>query len=110
MSSLLLDIASNVTLIFPCRGILHDPEVFEDPFEYKPDRFLKDGEVNPEVLDPNLVSFGYGRRICVGRFFANSSLFAIIAHVLSVYDIRPGLDENGEEVKITPDMTTGLLS
>lgn len=78
--------------------------------EYKPERFLKDGKPNPDVLDPNMTSFGFGRRICPGRFFANNSLFSIIAHVLSVYDIRPALDENGNEVTITPDMSTGLLS
>lgn len=104
------ELTPNAVLTHSRRSILHDPEVFEDPLEYKPERFLKDGKLNPEVLDPSVASFGYGRRICPGRFFANNSLFSIIAHVLSVYDIKPGLDENGNEVKITPGMSTGLLS
>lgn len=43
-----------------CRKLLHDPEMYQDPLEFKPERFL--GE-KPE-LNPNKIAFGYGRR-CV---------------------------------------------
>jgi cytochrome P450 len=92
------------------RSILHDPEIYEDPLTYNPDRFLKDGKIDPTVRDPATASFGFGRRICPGRFFSESSLFSIVAHVLTVFDIKPSLDENGREVEIKPDMTGGFLS
>ena len=38
--------------------MLHDPEVYSDPFEFKPERFL--GE-SPE-RDPRDICFGFGRR------------------------------------------------
>ncbi|KAF9440499.1 cytochrome P450 [Macrolepiota fuliginosa MF-IS2] len=90
--------------------ILHDPEAFEDPLTYNPDRYLKDGKIDPTVRDPNVASFGFGRRICPGRFFSDNSLFSIITHILAVYDIRPGLDKDGKEVEIKPEVTSGLLS
>ncbi|KAF9442390.1 cytochrome P450 [Macrolepiota fuliginosa MF-IS2] len=90
--------------------ILHDSEVFENPYTYNPDRYLKDGKIDPTVRDPSVASFGFGRRICPGRFFSDNSLFSIIAHVLAVYDIRPGLDNNGKEIEIKPEMTGGSLS
>jgi len=90
--------------------ILHDPEVFDDPLTYNPDRYLKDGKIDPTVRDPTVASFGFGRRICPGRFFSDESLFSTIAHVLAVYDIRPGLDKDGKEIKMEPRMTSGLLS
>ena len=30
--------------------------------EYQPERYLKDGKLNPDVIDPESVAFGYGRR------------------------------------------------
>ena len=91
------------------RSILHDPEVYKDPFVYNPDRFLKDGKIDPSVRDPTM-TFGYGRRICPGRFLAENSLFIFICHIMTVYDIRPGLGDDGKELDIKPEMTNGLLS
>ena len=44
------------------RSILHDPEVFEAPEEFKPERYLKNGQIDPGVRDPVVAAFGYGRR------------------------------------------------
>lgn len=91
--------------------ILHDPEEFERPLDYYPDHYMKDGQFNPAVRDPNISgAFGWGRRICAGRFLSDNSLFLTIAHVLSVYDIKPGLDENGKEVEVSTEVTSGVLS
>jgi cytochrome P450 len=42
--------------------MLHDPDVYPDPFSFKPERFLKDGKLNPDVKDPTKIIFGFGRR------------------------------------------------
>lgn len=47
------------------RAIMHDPAVYEDPMEFKPERFMKDGELDPSVLDPEAAAFGFGRRYSV---------------------------------------------
>lgn len=41
---------------------MHDPEAYPDPEEFKPERFIKDGVLDPSVRDPNIAVFGYGRR------------------------------------------------
>ena len=91
------------------RSILHDPEIYKDPFVYNPDRFLKDGKIDPSVRDPT-VAFGYGRRVCPGRFLAENSLFIFICHIMAVCDIRPSLGDDGKELDIKPEMTNGLIS
>ncbi|XP_006456151.1 cytochrome P450 [Agaricus bisporus var. bisporus H97] len=89
---------------------MHDPEVYKNPHEYIPDRFLKDGKLDTSVRDPSTAIFGYGRRICPGRYFALNALFLMIAHTLAVFDIKPALDENGNEIKVENDVTGGSLS
>lgn len=43
-------------------AIMHDPEMFEKPFEFVPERYLKDGKIDESVPDPEIAAFGFGRR------------------------------------------------
>jgi cytochrome P450 len=59
------------------RAMLHDPEVYPDADEFKPERFLRtnaDGnhEIDPTILDPRTIAFGFGRR-CVSFYFCSHS-------------------------------------
>jgi len=47
---------------FLIRSILLDPEVFSDLMGYRPVRFLKDGKLNPDVMESRSVAFGFERR------------------------------------------------
>ena len=44
------------------RAILHDSEVYPEPERFLPERFVKDGKLNPDIMDPATVAFGFGRR------------------------------------------------
>jgi len=59
-----------------------------------PERFLdEEGKVRD---DPLLSStWGYGRRICPGRHFAEMTLFIFTASLLSVFNIEKGKDVGG---------------
>jgi len=91
-------------------SILHDAEVFVEPEEYKPERYLKDGKLDPDARSPNVAAFGYGRRMCPGRHLSDDSLFIVIALVLSVFNIDPPVDEHGNVIKLTPKVTGDALS
>ena len=42
---------------------MHDLKVFPDPLEYKPERYLKNGRLDPRVpSSPTVAAFGFGRR------------------------------------------------
>ncbi|KAF9458365.1 cytochrome P450 [Collybia nuda] len=90
--------------------ILHDPEVYPLPEEFIPERWLKDGKLDPDAQNPSVAAFGYGRRICPGRYFSDASLYAIISFVLSVYTISPPVDNRGNTVRLKAEVTSGMLS
>ena len=49
-------------LNFLFRSILYDRKAFDNPQEFRPERYLKDGKLNPDVRDPDCAAFGFGRR------------------------------------------------
>ncbi|KIJ97235.1 hypothetical protein K443DRAFT_257636 [Laccaria amethystina LaAM-08-1] len=91
-------------------SILHDPEIFEEPEEFRPERYLKDGQLDPSIRDPGVAAFGYGRRICPGRHMSDNSLYSIVSSVLAVYNIKAPLDEFGKPKEVKADYTSGFLS
>ncbi|KAJ9610637.1 hypothetical protein H2200_005414 [Cladophialophora chaetospira] len=86
-------------------AMLHDPAVYHDPQTFNPSRFL--GEY-PEP-DPHNISFGFGRRICPGKLFADTTLFSTIASFLAAFDVRRCV-ENGREVVPVADFLPGVIS
>ncbi|KAI9058748.1 cytochrome P450 [Trametes sanguinea] len=91
-------------------AILHDPEVYPEPDIFRPERFLRDGQLRSDVLDPARVAFGFGRRICPGRHFAEDLLFINVASVLHTFDILPALDNTGKPIPVTAQSSPALLS
>ncbi|KAK0224000.1 cytochrome P450 [Armillaria fumosa] len=81
---------------------LHDENDFPEPNEFRPERFTDGHKLFKDIPDPRNFAFGYGRRICPGRHFAESNLWMNIATLLSVYDIRYPVDVNGLEQKQDP--------
>ncbi|KAK0501166.1 cytochrome P450 [Armillaria luteobubalina] len=88
--------------------MLHDPTVYNKPFEFNPDRFIRTETREPE-LDPYNVAFGFGRRICPGRVLADASVFMSCAMVLAVFDITK-YSENGVVLEPDREHTAGTIS
>ncbi|KAJ4493679.1 cytochrome P450 [Lentinula edodes] len=83
-------------------AILHDENTYPEPHTFKPERFIgEDGKINPAVKDPDTALFGFGRRICPGRFMAFSSIWIAVASMLAVFDISKPVDENGNVIEPT---------
>ncbi|EJF61732.1 cytochrome P450 [Dichomitus squalens LYAD-421 SS1] len=51
------------TMVIPNTwACMHDPEVYEDPDVFRPERFIRNGKLDPTVHDPTAFIFGFGRR------------------------------------------------
>ncbi|KAJ2917369.1 hypothetical protein MD484_g3052, partial [Candolleomyces efflorescens] len=88
--------------------ILHDPETYPEPDKFNPDRFIKDGKINQEATDPALAAFGFGRRICPGRFIALDTLYVLISSTLAMFDVSAPKDKDGNP-DIKPSFSVGLI-
>ncbi|KAJ2903227.1 hypothetical protein MKZ38_010263 [Zalerion maritima] len=84
----------------------HDPEVYDEPISFKPERFL--GE-NP-APDPHQFVFGFGRRICPGRILADNSLYLSIVQSLAVFNVGKTVGEDGDFVEPTVKLLPGVVS
>ncbi|TBU36865.1 cytochrome P450 [Dichomitus squalens] len=104
------------TMVLPNTwACMHDPEVYEDPDVFRPERFIRNGKLDPTVQDPTAFSFGYGRRhlfcrICPGRYFAESALFINVACAIHVFDVTPPLGEDGLPIEVKQGHTDGFIS
>ncbi|TFK46242.1 cytochrome P450 [Heliocybe sulcata] len=87
-------------------AMLHDPAMFPNPQEFNPDRFLG----NEAALKRTSVAFGFGRRLCPGMNFAESSVFIAIATALATCEIRDPLNENGAPILREVMYETGTIS
>ncbi|EXJ76362.1 uncharacterized protein A1O5_00870 [Cladophialophora psammophila CBS 110553] len=80
-------------------GIHRNPNDYPEPDVFRPERFFN-GLERPHPSKKGHNAFGWGRRQCSGQPLAEQGLFITIARMLWAFDIRPGLDEQGNPVKL----------
>ncbi|KAJ3576228.1 hypothetical protein NP233_g558 [Leucocoprinus birnbaumii] len=90
-------IPAGSTVIANIYAITHDTELFPDPEQFKPERFL---DVTDPLLKNYNMTFGFGRRICPGQYVATDQLFIMISRLLWAFDVRP-LKEATSEIEGT---------
>ncbi|KAJ7735092.1 cytochrome P450 [Mycena maculata] len=73
-------------------AILHDDEIFPEPFAFRPERYLS-GNDKPGLTVAAV--FGFGRSICPGMHLAENSVFIAIATILCMLRISKSVDKQG---------------
>ncbi|CCM01420.1 uncharacterized protein FIBRA_03471 [Fibroporia radiculosa] len=86
------------------------PEIYPDPERFWPERFEALDSDTADLYDPRKLIFGFGRRICPGRIFADHSVWLAVASILSSLDIRKARNAAGEEVSPVPAFKSGIVS
>ncbi|KAF3925702.1 hypothetical protein AA313_de0203292 [Arthrobotrys entomopaga] len=74
--------------------------------DFVPERWFADGikeEGAKTLKNLPVPGFGYGRRICPGRYFAQNAVWLTIAQLLWAFDIKAGRrKETGEIIPVDP--------
>ncbi|XP_055301644.1 probable cytochrome P450 9f2 [Sitodiplosis mosellana] len=72
---------------FPIYSIHHDPENYENPEQFDPERF---SDENKHKIKPgSYIPFGIGPRSCVGSRFALMEIKALLFYLLLNFNIQP---------------------
>lgn len=81
---------------------------YANPEQFQPERFLsKNGELNDDTVS---YAYGAGRRICVGRYIADASVWSAMVSLLAIFTIMPCKDEQGNDIPVNPQWTAGVTS
>lgn len=95
------------TLVFVnALAIGRDPESWENPEEFLPERFL-DSNIDFKGNDFELIPFGAGRRICPGLSMGVVTVDLLLANLLYLFDwaLPDGMKKEDIEFEVVPGIT-----
>ncbi|KAL2079361.1 hypothetical protein ACEWY4_025105 [Coilia grayii] len=73
-------VAKGTRVLVNMWAIHHDPQQWDQPDSFRPDRFLDDS--GQRVTTPSFLPFGAGPRVCVGESLARMELFLFLSRLL----------------------------
>lgn len=98
------------TIVLPnVWAISKDDKSGISPEEFAPERHLA-GCVKETSIDPYSYVFGFGRRVCPGKYLGDNILFLLLSNIVFAVNISKKLDANGKEIPLPPSYSPGLVS
>ncbi|XP_055822973.1 cytochrome P450 78A7-like [Solanum dulcamara] len=107
-------VPSHTTAMVNMWAITHDSDVWENPLEFKPERFVvSEGGVNVDVrgCDLRLAPFGAGRRVCPGKNLGLVTVMLWVAKLVQHFEFvedGPHPVDLGEVLKLSCEMKNPL--
>ncbi|TGO86488.1 hypothetical protein BPOR_0299g00040 [Botrytis porri] len=96
-------IPAGVSVGVSAYSIHHEERYFEDPFVYKPERWLDEEGENEsskgnaresQVFEPKAFTpFGSGRTSCIGKYLAYQEMRVVVARMIWEFDMRLSVQE-----------------
>jgi len=99
-------IPAKTTIIPNQWAMLRDPVEYPEPEVFMPERFLPVPGKHTQ-RDPGKIAFGFGRRICPAKNYAENNIFMLVTQILAIFDISKAVGDGRElvepAVKFTSD-------
>ena len=83
------------------RAITRNEELYPDPDKFNPERFI--GRMDSEAAHQVDAIFGFGRRVCPGKAFAEANVWLLMANIVAAMDIEKSVDEMGRPITPNPE-------
>ena len=101
-------IPKDTTVFLNLWGINHDPDWWDEPFEFKPERFFNEqgGYVPPSASRRSYMPFSAGRRACLGESLSNAIQYLFVSSLLHEFTFEVPA---GCEPPDTEELTTAVL-
>ncbi|KAH7515597.1 hypothetical protein FEM48_Zijuj10G0043400 [Ziziphus jujuba var. spinosa] len=80
------EIPAKTRVLINAYAIGRDPQSWEDPLVYSPERFEDDSNIDVKDQEYNFLPFGGGRRGCPGSAFGLATLEIALARLLFHFD------------------------
>ena len=90
----------NTSVSINCISINNNPKLFPNSTKFDPSRWLdKDGKFKASMKD-DIITFGRGKRYCVGRSLARMDLFLVLVKLVQKYKLT--VPEGERPPSVTP--------
>ena len=87
--------------------VMNDPETFQNPHKFNPDRFLNDqGQF---VSDERVTPFGIGKRICLGQTLAEKEFYIFFAGFMQQFELQKDQSKELPPYSMDETLQTGFL-
>jgi len=101
-------IPKGATVVANIWAMTRNEAKYSNPSEFIPEScFTADGKLNDDIVS---YAFGFGRRICIGQYIADAGIWAAIVSMLTVFKFTRATDDQGKEIAIDPQWTSGLTA
>ena len=95
-------IEKGINIYIPTYQLQHDPEYYQNPEEFIPERFCKENGGMKAFKDKGVfLTFGDGPRICLGMKFAQMQSKAAIVEIVTNFQIKIS-DKTSEPLIMDP--------
>ncbi|XP_061190692.1 steroid 17-alpha-hydroxylase/17,20 lyase-like [Saccostrea echinata] len=104
-------VEKNTTVLCNFWTVHHSEKEWKDPLSFNPERFLQeDGSLLPST-DParkRILTFGLGKRSCIGEVFAKSRMFLFVATLLQSFSILEPEDKTLPDL-LPDELAVGII-
>lgn len=95
-------VPKDTAVIIPIFGLHRDPEIYENPLEFLPERFINNPNGSKSTEGSFYLPFGEGQRICIGHRMGKQNTCFQLALLLSKYNFELNTTSH-EEIKFNPN-------
>ena len=83
------------------RAITRNEELYPEPEKFNPERFI--GNMDSEAARQVDAIFGFGRRVCPGKAFAEANVWLLMANIVATMNIEKSVDDMGQLITPNPE-------